>query len=90
MFKQKRLGNDGAGTARTDQFGDSSNQVDEQNCKIAHHAGIVTSGFRISKTDNVSQVMRKMGIRYTQVSDLGQIEEKEFDRVGAKQISRRR
>ncbi len=49
MFKQVRLGNDGAGTARTDQPGDSSNQVDEQNCKIAHDAGIVTSGFRITR-----------------------------------------
>jgi len=39
VFKQKRLGNDGAGTARTDQLGDSSNQVDEQNGKIAYDAG---------------------------------------------------
>jgi hypothetical protein len=37
MLEQKRLGNDGTGTARSEQASQGSDEMDEKNDQIAHH-----------------------------------------------------
>jgi hypothetical protein len=37
MLEQKRLGNDGTGTARSEQASQGSDEMDEKDDQIAHH-----------------------------------------------------
>jgi hypothetical protein len=37
MLEQKRLGNDGTGTARSEQASQGSDEMDEKDDSIAHH-----------------------------------------------------
>ena len=44
MFKQKRLGNKGTGTPRSEQTSQASDEMDEQDDQIAHHRIVAGRG----------------------------------------------
>ena len=49
VLEQQRFGDDGANATWTDQLGDGRDEMNEQDRKIAHDDGIVTSGLCITR-----------------------------------------
>jgi hypothetical protein len=63
MLEQKRLGNDGTGTARSEQASQGSEEMDEKDDQIAHH--------RILAGQKFQRIMGEITIRHPQAQTCG-------------------